>query len=64
MKSLEQKIYDAIEGHDFIEAGTTLTIVLGDIALRKANGNRDFVRALFLDIANSVTDAEEEEWLH
>jgi hypothetical protein len=58
-KSLEEKIYEAMEGHDFIEAGTTLTIILGEIALRKAKGNREFVRMLFHDIANSILDSDE-----
>jgi hypothetical protein len=64
MQSLEDKIYEAIDGADFIDAATALTFVLANIAFNKSGGDHEAVRALFRRISEVPPEFEADERLH
>ena len=56
----EDRILAAIHGVEFVEAATGLTIVLAELTLREARGNRAAVKQIFRDIADGL----DEDTLH
>jgi hypothetical protein len=64
MQSLEDKIYEAIDGADFIDAATALTYVLANIAFNKSGGDSQAVRDLFRRISDVPPEFDSDERLH